>query len=36
MSDRRLFVGQRQRIGQHQASLGVGVADLDRAAVARG
>ena len=26
----RLLVGERQRIGQHQPALGVGVADLDR------
>ena len=29
---RLLLVGQRQRIGQHQPALGVGVADLDRRA----
>ncbi len=32
----RLFHGQRQRIGQHQPPLGIGVVDLDRLAVARG
>ena len=32
---RLLLVGERQRVGQDQAAFGVGVADLDRDALAR-
>ena len=31
----RLLVGERQRVGQDQAAFGIGVADLDREALAR-
>ena len=33
-SSRLLVVGQRQRIGQHQPSFGIGIADLDGEALA--
>src|SRR5690606_28460557 len=33
---RRLFIGERQRIGQHQSSFGVGIANLDGQSLAAG